>query len=71
MVAHFIKSDEDRADYMNVSYAAAKASIANATVAQQQKTEKIIHTIISNSLKSMDMLGGDTERAQIEGQLED
>ena len=32
MVAHFMKTDEDRPDYMNVSYAAANCTIANATI---------------------------------------
>ena len=69
MVAHFMKTDEDRPDYMNVSYAAANCAIANATIQQQQKAEQLVHRIIENSLKGMDMPNSAEERAQIERSL--
>ena len=69
MVAHFIMTDKDREDYMNVSYAAAKCFIQNASIAQRQKAEQLVHRIIETSLKGMNMPGGDAERAQIERSL--
>lgn len=69
MCAHFIKTDQDKEDYMNVSYATAKCFIQNATLAQQQKAEQLVHRIIQTSLKGMNMPGGEAERAQIEESL--
>ena len=69
MVAHFIKTDQEREDYMNVSYAAAKCFIQNATLEQQHKAEELVHKIIKTSIKGMNMPGGEVERAQIEKSL--
>ena len=71
MVAHFMKTDEDRPETMNVSYAAAYCSIHNATPQQQAKAEQLVHRIIETSLKSLEMPGGAAERAQIQRSLEE
>ena len=69
MVAHFIKTDQEREDYMNVSYAAAKCSIENATLQQRQKAELLVHRIIESSLSGMNLPGSAEERAQLESSL--
>ena len=69
MVAHVMKTDEDRPDYMNVSYAAAKCSIENATLQQRQKAELLVHRIIDSSLTGMIMPGSAEQRAQLESSL--
>ena len=70
MVAHYMRADKDRPDFMDVSYAAANCVIANATLHQMVKVKNLVREIISTTLKGMDMPGGDAERAQVERSLE-
>ena len=69
MVAHFMKTDEDKPDYMHVSYAAALSRIKYASSQQQEKASQLMNRIIQTSLRGMDMAGGDKERAALEETL--
>ena len=46
LVAHFMKTDENDQDRMNISYAAAKSTIKNATIQQQEKASQLMFKII-------------------------
>ena len=46
MVVHYMASDEDAADRMNVGYAAAYCTIKNATKASQAKASELLTRII-------------------------
>ena len=50
MVVHHMASNEDEGDRMNVSYAAAKCTITNATAATQAKASDLMTRIIETSL---------------------
>ena len=65
MFAHFVGTNDDKTEDMNVSYAAAYCTIANATLQQSEKVENLVRESISTTLKGMDMPGGDAERAQV------
>ena len=69
MVAHFMVSDEDLPDQMNVSYAAAKSIIKNATLEQQEKAYQLLQRVVEVSLRGMKMPGGDQERATVQESL--
>ena len=69
MVAHIVKSDEDQPDQMNVSYAAAICMINNARKGSQEKACEFVRRIIKNSLKGLNLEGGEQERATIEQSL--
>ena len=60
---HFIVSDEDEADKMNISYATAKSFIKNATIEQQEKACVLMNRIIKASLNGMNMQNGENQRA--------
>ena len=63
MSVHFIVSDEDEGDKMNISYATAKSFIKNATIAQQEKACVLMNRIIKASLNGMNMQNGEAQRA--------
>ena len=69
MVAHFMKSDEDKPEYMNISYATTLSKIKNASIEHQEKTCQLLNRIIQTSLKGMEMAGGDKEHSEIEKSL--
>ena len=46
MVVHFMMTDENESDTMNVSYAAAKAVIKNANAQQLEKASQLMQKII-------------------------
>ena len=69
LVAHFMKTDENDQDRMNISYAAAKSTIKNATIQQQEKASQLMFKIIQSSLKGMKMPGGEEELAAIQQSL--
>ena len=69
MVAHFMKSDEDKPEYMNISYATTLSKIKNPSIQHQEKTCQLLNRIIQTSLKGMEMAGGDKEHSEIEKSL--
>ena len=69
MVAHFMKTNEDKPDEMHVSYASAVSKIKHASSQQQEKACQLVNRIIQTSLKGMNMVGGDKERAELEESL--
>ena len=46
LVVHYMASAENEDDRMNVSYAAAKSTIKNATLGQQAKACELLHQIV-------------------------
>ena len=46
MVVHFIKTDENEPESMNVSYASALARIKNASLTQQERAQGLVLNII-------------------------
>ena len=64
-----MKTDENDQDRMNISYAAAKSTIKNATIQQQEKASQLMFKIIQSSLKGMKMPGGEEELAAIQQSL--
>ena len=46
MIAHFMKTDEDDPEAMNMSYACSKSVIKNATPAYQERICELMHRII-------------------------
>ena len=71
MVVHYMASDEDAGDRMNVSYAAAKCTIKNATIASQAKASELMTRIIETSLTGLNIPGGSEQRTQIQDQLKE
>ena len=69
LAVHFIVSDEDESDKMNVSYSACKSYIKNATIEQQERACVLMNRIIKASLNGMAMEGGENQRAAIEQAL--
>ena len=61
MVVHYMASDRDAADRMNVSYAAANCTIKNATVQSQAKASDLMTRIIENSLTGLNLPEGDNQ----------
>ena len=70
IVVHWIQTDPEEADMMNVSYAAANSAIKNATAAQQEKASQLMQRIIQNTLKSVNLPSGEQERAEIQQNFE-
>ena len=56
---HYMKSDEDQPDLMNISYAATKSLIKNANIHQEEKALSILQRIVQLTVKGMKMPGGD------------
>ena len=71
MLVHFMNSQENDPEAMNMSYAASKSVIRNATQAQLEKSCQLMHQIIESSLIGMDMPGGEQERADVERALDE
>ena len=71
LTAHFMQSDEEQPDLMNVHYAAAKCTIKNASVEYQDKSCQLLKNIIQSTLKTVKLAGGDQERAQVQQRLEE
>ena len=71
MVVHFIKTDENAPELINVSYAAALARIQNASISQQERAQGLMTNIIQTSLGGMNMPGGDEAKAEIQKALEE
>ena len=70
MVAHYMRTDNDRPNLMHVSYTTALGVIRNATIHQLAKVDSLVREILSTTLKGMYFPGGDAERAQVARSLE-
>ena len=69
VVAHWIISNEDQSDEMMIHYAAAVGTIKNASVQNQDKCKTFMQRILANTLKGLNLPGGQQELDQVQQNL--
>ena len=55
LIAHSIISDEDKPEYMNVNYAAAKCIMKNANQQTQNKACELVEKLVQSSIKNLNI----------------